>query len=184
MTYLPVETDGLISMDRAEGARCTDKTILVTIMFANNEIGVIQPIEEIGKLCHEKGVLFHTDAVQAVGKIPVDVQKMNIDVLSLTGAQDLRAEGRGRAVCSPPQPARADHRADQRRRPRARHAFGHAERSGHRRPGRGLRDRDERDGSRSQARDRAARLPEDRSSRTRWTTCTSTATWTTICPAT
>ena len=69
VTYLPVETDGLVSMDKLRAAM-TDKTILVTIMFANNEIGVIQPVEEIGKLCHEKGVIFHTDAVQAVGKIP------------------------------------------------------------------------------------------------------------------
>ena len=69
VTYLPVETDGLDLHGQAQAA-ITDKTILVTIMFANNEIGVIQPIEEIGKLCHEKNVLFHTDAVQAVGKIP------------------------------------------------------------------------------------------------------------------
>jgi cysteine desulfurase len=61
-----------------------DKTILVTIMAANNEIGVIQPIAEIGKLCHEKSVIFHTDGVQAVGKIPLDVNAMNIDVMSLT----------------------------------------------------------------------------------------------------
>ena len=109
-------------------------------MFANNEIGVVQPIREIGKLCHEKGVLFHTDAVQAVGKIPVDVNSDNIDVLSLSRPQDLRAEGRGRAVRPAPQSARADLRADQRRRPRARHAFRHAECSRHRGPGQGLRD--------------------------------------------
>ena len=83
VTYLPVETDGLVSIDKLKAAM-TDKTILVTIMFANNEIGVIQPVEEIGKLCHDKGVIFHTDAVQAVGKVPVNVQAMNIDVLSLT----------------------------------------------------------------------------------------------------
>ena len=71
LTYLPVETDGLVSMEKLKPP-ITDKTILVTIMFANNEIGVVQPVEEIGKLCHEKGVLFHTDAVQAVGKIPVE----------------------------------------------------------------------------------------------------------------
>src|ERR1035437_7221374 len=84
VTYLPVNADGLIEMDDLKRA-IDDKTILVTIMFASNEIGVIQPVEEIGKLCHEKKVLFHTDAVQAVGKIPVDVQAMNIDVLSLNG---------------------------------------------------------------------------------------------------
>ncbi len=94
VTYLPVETDGLVSMDKLRAA-ITDKTILVTIMFANNEIGVVQPVEEIGKLCHEKGILFHTDAVQAVGKIPVDVQKMNIDVLSLTAHKIYGPKGVG-----------------------------------------------------------------------------------------
>ncbi len=94
VTYLPVETDGLVSMEKLKAA-LTPKTILVTIMFANNEIGVVQPVEEIGKLCHEKGVLFHTDAVQAVGKIPVDVQKMNIDVLSLTAHKIYGPKGVG-----------------------------------------------------------------------------------------
>jgi cysteine desulfurase len=84
VTYLPVKADGLIDLEQLKAA-FTDKTILVSIMFASNEIGVIQPIEEIGKLCHEKGVIFHTDAVQAVGKVPVDVQKQNIDVLSISG---------------------------------------------------------------------------------------------------
>ncbi len=94
VTYLPVETDGLVSLDKLKAA-ITSKTILVTIMFANNEIGVIQPVEEIGKLCHEKNILFHTDAVQAVGKIPVDVQKMNIDVLSLTAHKIYGPKGVG-----------------------------------------------------------------------------------------
>jgi cysteine desulfurase len=87
VTYLPVQADGLIDLDDLRRAIVTEgegKTILVSIMFANNEIGVVQPIAEIGKLCHEKGVIFHTDAVQAVGKIPVDVQAMNIDVMSLS----------------------------------------------------------------------------------------------------
>jgi len=87
VTYLPVQADGLIDLDDLRRAIVTEgpnKTILVTIMYANNEIGVVQPIREIGKLCHEKGVLFHTDAVQAVGKIPVDVQADNIDVLSIS----------------------------------------------------------------------------------------------------
>jgi cysteine desulfurase len=83
VTYLPVKADGLIDLDDLKRAM-DDKTILVSIMFANNEIGVIQPVAEIGKLCHERNVIFHTDAVQAVGKIPVDVNAMNIDVLSLT----------------------------------------------------------------------------------------------------
>lgn len=83
VTYLPPQADGLISMDELRAAM-DEKTILVTIMYANNEIGVIQPIAEIGKLCHEKGVIFHTDAVQTVGKIPVNVQTDNIDLLSFT----------------------------------------------------------------------------------------------------
>ena len=83
VTYLPVKADGLIDIEDLRRA-IDDKTILVSIMIANNEIGVIQPVEEIGKLCHEKGVIFHTDGVQALGKIPVDVTKMNIDVMSLT----------------------------------------------------------------------------------------------------
>lgn len=84
VTYLPVGADGLIDLEDLKRA-IDDKTILVSIMYANNEIGVIQPIREIGAICKEKGILFHTDAVQAVGKIPVDVQKDNIDVLSLSG---------------------------------------------------------------------------------------------------
>jgi cysteine desulfurase len=83
VTYLPVQQNGLIDLDQLRDA-ITDKTILITIMYANNEIGVVQPIREIGKLAREKGVLFHTDAVQAVGKIPVNVQADNIDILSLS----------------------------------------------------------------------------------------------------
>jgi cysteine desulfurase len=94
VTYLPVETDGLVSVEKLRAA-ITDKTILVTIMYANNEIGVIQPIREIGALCHEKGIIFHTDGVQAVGKIPVDVQKDNIDVLSLTAHKIYGPKGVG-----------------------------------------------------------------------------------------
>jgi cysteine desulfurase len=94
VTYLPVETDGLVSVEKLKAA-ITDKTILVTIMYANNEIGVIQPIREIGALCHEKGIIFHTDGVQAIGKIPVDVQKDNIDVLSLTAHKIYGPKGVG-----------------------------------------------------------------------------------------
>ena len=94
VTYLPVETDGLVSVEKLKAA-ITDKTILVTIMYANNEIGVVQPIAEIGKLCHEKGILFHTDAVQAVGKIPVNVQSDNIDVLSMTAHKIYGPKGVG-----------------------------------------------------------------------------------------
>jgi cysteine desulfurase len=94
VTYLPVQADGLVSVDDVKAA-ITDKTILVSIMFANNEIGVIQPVAEIGKLCHEKGVIFHTDAVQAVGKVPVNVQAMNIDLLSLSGHKIYGPKGVG-----------------------------------------------------------------------------------------
>src|SRR2546425_12511331 len=94
VTYMPVQKNGLVDLDDLERAM-DDKTILVSIMYANNEIGVLQPIAEIGKLCHEKGVIFHTDAVQAVGKIPVDVQKDNIDVLSLSGHKIYGPKGVG-----------------------------------------------------------------------------------------
>jgi cysteine desulfurase len=94
VTYLPVKADGLIDLD--DLARAMDeKTILVSIMAANNEIGVLQPIREIGKLCHEKGVLFHTDAVQAVGKVPINVIADNIDVLSLSGHKIYGPKGVG-----------------------------------------------------------------------------------------
>jgi len=94
VTYLPVQADGLIDLDDLKRAM-DDQTILVSIMAANNEIGVIQPFAEIGKLCHEKGVLFHTDAVQAAGKVPVDVIKDNIDVLSLSGHKIYGPKGVG-----------------------------------------------------------------------------------------
>src|SRR6476646_457738 len=84
VTYLPLKADGLIDLDMLREA-ITDKTILVSIMYANNEIGVIQPIAEIGKICKERGVLFHTDAIQAIGKVPVNVIKDNIDLMSITG---------------------------------------------------------------------------------------------------
>lgn len=84
VTYLDVNEEGFVDLKQLEEA-ITDKTILVSIMFANNEIGTIQPIKEIGALCREKKVLLHTDAVQAVGSVPVDVKEMNIDLLSLAG---------------------------------------------------------------------------------------------------
>lgn len=83
VTYLPVEKDGRINLDDLRRA-ITPKTILISIMYANNEIGVIQPIAEIGKIAKEKGVFFHVDGVQAIGKIPVDVQKDGIDLLSIS----------------------------------------------------------------------------------------------------
>ena len=84
VTYLNVDKEGFIDLEELKNA-ITDKTILVSIMFANNEIGTIQPIKEIGKICRERKVFFHTDAVQAVGNIPIDVKEMNIDLLSLAG---------------------------------------------------------------------------------------------------
>lgn len=84
VTYLPVDEFGKISLDELEKS-IRPETILISIMFANNEIGTIQPIAEIGKLAREKGVFFHTDAVQAVGHVPIDVEEMNIDLLSMSG---------------------------------------------------------------------------------------------------
>ncbi len=94
VTYLPVSSDGLIDLDDLERA-IGGETILVTIMAANNEIGVLQPVAEIGRLCHEKGVLFHTDAVQAVGKVPLDVTADNIDLLSISAHKIYGPKGVG-----------------------------------------------------------------------------------------
>ena len=94
VTYLPVQKDGLIDLEDLKHAM-DDKTILVTIMAANNEIGVIQAIAEIGKLCHERGVIFHTDAAQAVGRMPIDVIKQNIDLASISGHKMYGPKGTG-----------------------------------------------------------------------------------------
>jgi cysteine desulfurase len=94
VTYLPVQKDGLVDLEDLKRAM-DDKTILVTIMFANNEIGVLQPVAEIGKLCHERGVIFHTDATQAVGKVPIDVNKMNIDLMSISAHKMYGPKGVG-----------------------------------------------------------------------------------------
>ena len=83
VTYLPVYEDGIVKVKDLEDA-ITDKTILITIMHANNEIGTIQPITEIGRIAHENNIYFHTDAVQTVGKIPVNVKELNVDMLSLS----------------------------------------------------------------------------------------------------
>lgn len=84
VTYLPVDEYGMVTAEQVEKAIRSD-TVLVSIMFANNEVGTIMPIEQIGETCKKHGVLFHTDAVQAVGHVPVDVEKMHIDLLSLSG---------------------------------------------------------------------------------------------------
>ena len=94
VTYLDVDEEGFINLDDLRNA-INDKTILVSIMFANNEIGTIQPIKEIGEICKEKKVFFHTDAVQAVGNVPVDVKEMNIDMLSLAGHKIYGPKGIG-----------------------------------------------------------------------------------------
>jgi cysteine desulfurase len=94
VTYLPVGKDGLVDPDDVEKA-ITDKTILVSIMLANNEIGTVQPIAEIGKITRERGVLFHSDAVQGVGKVPFDVQAMNVDLASVTAHKMYGPKGVG-----------------------------------------------------------------------------------------
>jgi cysteine desulfurase len=94
VTYLDVDKDGLISMDELKAAIRPDTT-LVSIMAVNNEVGVIQPIEEIGRLCREKGVLFHCDATQAIGKIPLDMQQLQIDLLSMSSHKIYGPKGIG-----------------------------------------------------------------------------------------
>src|SRR6202167_2715051 len=94
VTYLPVQKDGRVSLDELKRAM-DDQTILVTIMSANNEIGVLQPIREIGALCHERGVLFHTDAVQSVGKVPFNVMTDNVDLASISAHKIYGPKGVG-----------------------------------------------------------------------------------------
>jgi len=94
VTFARVQPDGLVDLEDLKQA-ITDKTLLVSIMAANNEIGVLQPLAEIGRMCREHGVLFHTDAAQAAGKIPLDVEAMNIDLLSIAGHKMYAPKGIG-----------------------------------------------------------------------------------------
>jgi len=94
VTYLPVQRDGRIDLDQLRGA-ITDRTILVSVMLANNEIGTLQPIEQIGAICREKGVLFHCDAVQGIGKVPFNVEQANADLVSVTAHKMYGPKGIG-----------------------------------------------------------------------------------------
>ncbi len=94
VTYLPVDEYGMVTVEQVREAM-RDDTVLVTIMFANNEVGTIMPISEIGALCRERGVFFHTDAVQAVGHLPIDVKAMNIDMLSMSAHKFHGPKGTG-----------------------------------------------------------------------------------------
>jgi cysteine desulfurase len=104
VTYLPVRPDGLIDLEQLKSA-FTSRTILVSIMGANNEVGTLQPLEEIGRLCRERGVLFHSDAVQALGKVPLSVDEMHLDLVSLTAHKLYGPKGCGALYvrCKDPQ---------------------------------------------------------------------------------
>lgn len=94
ISYIDVDKDGMLNLEKLE-SEITDQTVLISIMYANNEIGTIEPIKEIAQIAHSHGIIFHTDAVQAVGNIPIDVKKMNIDMLSLSGHKLYAPKGIG-----------------------------------------------------------------------------------------
>ncbi len=184
VTYLPVNADGLIGLDDLKRAM-DEKTILVSIMFANNEIGVIQPVAEIGKLCREKGVLFHTDAVQAVGKVPVDVNALNIDMLSLSGHKIYGPKGVGALYVRRKNPrVQLSSQIDGGGHERGMRS-GTLNVPGHRRPGQGLRAGDAGAAGGVQAPEELARPADEQDCQAASTWFSSTATWRTvsICPA-
>jgi cysteine desulfurase len=104
VSYVPVGRDGLVDPQHIEAA-LTDETILVSVMMAHNEIGVIQPVAEIGRICREREIAFHTDAVQAAGKIPVDLSAQNIDLMSITAHKLYGPKGAGALYVRDSQPA-------------------------------------------------------------------------------
>ena len=133
VTYLPVDGEGLVDPAELEKAMRPDTT-LVSVMMANNEIGTLQPIEELGRIAKARGVLMHTDAVQAIGSVPIDLAALPVDLLSPIGAQVPRAQGRGGAV----HPQRRVHRPLYAGRgPGAGPAGRHRKPGVHRGPGRG-----------------------------------------------
>ena len=161
VTYLPVQKDGRVDPEDVRKA-IKPTTILICIMYANNEIGAINPIQEIGKIAKERGIIFAVDGVQAVGKIPVDVQKDNIDLLAISAHKILRPQGCRRAVRAPPQSSRAALCHHRWWWSRARHALWHFECAGHRGTWQGLRDLPAGDGDGVQTASWPARAPEAR----------------------
>ena len=159
-TYLDVKDDGLIDMDVFKSAIRPD-TILVSVMFVNNEIGVIQPIAEIGEICREKGIIFHVDAAQATGKVVVDLQALKVDLMSFSAHKTYGPKGMGALLCTP-QAAHTFGSANARRRARARVPFRHAGYTPDRRHGRSVSHRAPGNADRKRTHPHAARSPAQR----------------------